>query len=357
VDTGTLKAIKRDNIKLSTYYEIQRRFAAEGVETMSDLILGLPGETYDSFTRGVSAIIENGQHNRIQFNNLSILPNAEMGDPEYQKRYGMVTVESKVVNIHGELVESEDEVFETQELVIATNSMPKEDWVRTRAFCWMAGLLHFDKVLQIPLVVLHESASLSYEELIKLFSEGAFKKLDADAAGTFPILSEIHQFFLDKARDIQNAGAEYCYSKEWLNIWWPADEYILIKICVEGRLEAFYREVHEVLGLFLQSKSIGGVADIIQDAIHLNRSLIKLPFQTTDLQLELSHNIWEFYRSVLEGRRIPLEEETTVFHIDRTREKWGTWADWFQKVIWWGNKKGAYLYGNTSIGREHAGHY
>src|ERR1700730_8216363 len=33
VDPGTLKAIKRDNIKLSTYYEIQRRFAAEGVET------------------------------------------------------------------------------------------------------------------------------------------------------------------------------------------------------------------------------------------------------------------------------------------------------------------------------------
>jgi len=26
-------------------------------------------------------------------------------------------------------------------------------------------------------------------------------------------------------------------------------------------------------------------------------------------------------------------------------------------VIWWGNKRGAYLYGNEPLGRELAGHY
>src|SRR5258708_24313313 len=32
----------------------------------------------------------------------------------------------------------------------------------------------------------------------------------------FPILNEIRSFFLEKARDIQNGGVEYCPSKEWL---------------------------------------------------------------------------------------------------------------------------------------------
>ncbi|MSR16003.1 MAG: radical SAM protein, partial [Gammaproteobacteria bacterium] len=105
LDMTTLGAIKRDNISLETYMELQRRFTRDRVETYSDLILGLPGETYDSFVDGVRLLMENGQHNRIQFNNLSILPNAEMGDPAYQKKYGMVTVESKIVNIHGERVE------------------------------------------------------------------------------------------------------------------------------------------------------------------------------------------------------------------------------------------------------------
>src|SRR5439155_24151785 len=108
-------------------------------------ILALPGETYDSFADGVSDIIADGQHHRIQFNNLSDVPDAEMSDPAYQELHGMVTVESDIVNVHGAL--EGDEVFEKQRLVIATRYMPAEDWVRARRYAWMAGLLHFDKIL------------------------------------------------------------------------------------------------------------------------------------------------------------------------------------------------------------------
>ena len=73
--------------------------------------------------RGIDTLIRAGQHNRIQFNNLSILPNAEMGDPEYQRQFGMVTVKSEIINIHGTREQLDDDVPETQDLVIATDSM------------------------------------------------------------------------------------------------------------------------------------------------------------------------------------------------------------------------------------------
>ena len=60
----------------------------------------------------------------------------------------------------------------------------------------MTALLHFDKLFQIPLVVLHETCFVDYRELIGVFSEGS---LD-----TFPTLAEIRSFFLEKARHIQN---------------------------------------------------------------------------------------------------------------------------------------------------------
>ena len=169
VDMPTLEAIKRDNISLNTYMELQRRFTRDKVETYSDLILGLPGETYESFVKGVDQLMENGQHNRIQFNNLSILPNAEMGDPAYQKKYGMVTVESKIINIHGERVELDDDVPEVQDLVIATASTPLADWRRTRIFCWMTALLHFDKLFQIPLILAHGISGIAYRDMIEAF--------------------------------------------------------------------------------------------------------------------------------------------------------------------------------------------
>lgn len=349
VDSETLKSIKRSNISSESFQELQRRFTRDQVETYTDLILGLPGETYDSFAEGVSSVIENGQHNRIQFNNLSILPNAEMGNPEYQKKFGMVSVETKVVNIHGSLVESKDEIYETQQLVIATASMPKEEWRRTRAFSWTAGLLHFDKILQIPFVALHEVCGVRYRELIEVFTQ---KSLNS-----YPVLTEIRDFFLEKARDIQEGGAEYCRSEEWLNIWWPADEYVMIKLCRENKLTAFYEEAAAVLGEFLEEKSLPLPGNLLQEAVFLNRALVKIPFQTEDLDLELSHNLWEFYQAATRGIKIPLEEKMCHYHIDRTREKWTAWEDWYREVIWYGNKKGAYLYGNSSIGSELAGHF
>jgi len=83
VDAHTLKEIKRDNISTEDYQELQKRFTNDGIATYTEFILGLPGDTYKSFADGVSSVIESGQHNRIQFNNLSILPNAEMAEPDY----------------------------------------------------------------------------------------------------------------------------------------------------------------------------------------------------------------------------------------------------------------------------------
>ena len=208
LDPHTLKAIKRDNISLDTYLELANRFSRDKIETFSDIILGNPEETYETLVQGVDTLINFGQHNRIQFNNLSILPNAAMGDKSYQKEHGMITVTSEIINIHGEKVKLEDDVPEYQELVIATNSMPKEKWRKTRAFCWMAIFLHFDKIFQIPLIIAHTYGDLKYCDIITSF-------IDADP-NKFPTISKISELFIDQARVIQNGGAEFLYSEEWL---------------------------------------------------------------------------------------------------------------------------------------------
>ena len=341
MDPQTLKDIKRANISTTAFKKLQREFTLGGVDTMSDLILGLPGETYDSFANGVSRLIEGGQHNRIQFNNLSILPNAEMGDPAYQARHGMQSVRSRIINIHGSR-EEEDEVAEYQELVIATGSMSREDWVRTRAFAWMVGLLHFDKLLQIPLIVAHTLSSVSYRDLIELFSSGRL----ADV-GDFPLLQRMREFFLAKARDIQSGGEEYCYSKEHLGIFWPADELFLIRLATAGDLQTFYREAEEALARFLAARAANVPRVVLHDAIRLNQALIKQPFQSGNLVVDLGWNVWELYRGAVRGESVDLVERSSRYLVDRTTERWDSWAEWCQKVVWWGNKRGAYLYGNT----------
>lgn len=347
MDPDTLKSIKRENISVESYQELQRRFTRDSVETYTDLILGLPGETYDSFLNAVSAIIENGQHNRIQFNNLSILPNAEVGDPEYIRRYGLETVECKIINVHG--ANTTEEIYEHQVLVVASNTMPRPDWVRVRAFSWMTALLHFDKIFQIPLVVLHSLSSLSYRNLIEIFF--------SDEARSYPTINAVTSFFTDKAKDIQDGGPEYCLSDQWLPIWWPADEYVFIKLVKEARLDDFYSEAQALMTDLMAKEGISLPAGLLDESITLNRSLIKRPFQNGDLNLQLSYNLWDYYRAILRGDSVALQEREVQYTIERTVETWPSWDDWCLKVVWYGHRRGAYFYGARSLESELSGHH
>lgn len=351
VDMPTLEAIKRDNISLGTYMELQRRFTRDKVETYSDLILGLPGETYESFVRGVDQLMENGQHNRIQFNNLSILPNAEMGDPAYQARYGMVTVESKIINIHGERVELDDDVPEVQDLVIATASTPLADWRRTRVFCWMTALLHFDKLFQIPLILAHGISGIAYRDMIE-----AFMAADPER---YPMIAEINGFFESEARSIQQGGAEYVFSKEHLNIFWPADEYVFVKLTAEGKFDAFYEEAGRLLGETLRARSANLPIDVVEQAVRLNHAMVHQPFARGDLRVPLDYDLLDYWNKVRGGEPAMLRKTPMVVEIDRTSKPYDDLQRWCREIVWWGNKKGAYLYSPRSveITPELAGHY
>jgi radical SAM superfamily enzyme YgiQ (UPF0313 family) len=351
VDMTTLEAIKRDNISLGTYMELQRRFTRDKVETYSDLILGLPGETYESFVKGVDQLMENGQHNRIQFNNLSILPNAEMGDPAYQAKYGMITVESKIINIHGERVELDDDVPEVQDLVIATAATPLDDWRRTRIFCWMTALLHFDKLFQIPLILAHGISGISYRDMIEAFMAADPKR--------FPTIAEINAFFENEARSIQKGGSEYVFSREYLNIFWPADEYIFVKLTAEGKFDAFYAEAGKLLSETVQARSSGLPLEIVGEAVRLNHALVHQPFARTDLEVSLTYDLLDYWHKVRGGEQALLRKVPLIVEIDRTSRPYVDFQTWCREIVWWGNKKGAYLYSPRAleITPELAGHY
>jgi radical SAM superfamily enzyme YgiQ (UPF0313 family) len=357
LDPTTLKNIKRDNISLETYFELARRFTADKVETYSDLILGLPGETYDSFCNGVDKLIRLGQHNRIQFNNCSILPNAEMGNPDYLRQFGMKTVRSEIINIHGSRDELDDDVPELQDLVIATDSMPPEDWRRSRMFSWMTAFLHFDKLFQLPLMVAHEMCGISYREIIEGF---------LNPGSGCEVIDEVRALFEREAHSIQRGGPEYVYADAWLGIYWPADEYMFIKLTVEEKLDRFYEEAGWLLARLVEpSLQVLApamrrlVEGAIADAVRLNAALVAKPFVRDDVRLAYRHNVLAFCDALRRGQPIALREEPGDVEIQRSKSSYSDLQDWCREVVWWGNKKGAYLYTNrlVPVEPELSGHY
>jgi radical SAM superfamily enzyme YgiQ (UPF0313 family) len=355
LDETTLKNIKRDNISLDTYLELSRRFARDGVETYSDLILGLPGETYESYVDGIDRLVVAGQHNRIQFNNLSILPNAEMGDPDYQRKFAMETVRTAIINIHGSKEELDDDVAEMQDLVISTYSMSREDWRRARALSWMTAFLHFDKIVQIPIVLVHELTGIPYRRIFEQFMEAKRER--------YPLIGEIRDFFIDEARAIQAGGPEYTFSEQWLGIYWPADEHVFIRLTAEKKFDAFYAEVRALLLETVRESGHAVPLEAIADAVTLNHALVSQPFVADDTSVALQYNVLDYWRGVIHGLPVPLERGEFKVDVQRAKSHYADFDRWCREVVWWGNKKGAYLYSNRGSGtspaasKQLAGHY
>ena len=89
----------------------------------------------------------------------------------------------------------------------------------------------------------------------------------------------------------------------------------------------------------------------------INQALIKLPNKLDDCEIVTHYNILEVYYGALQGRSLPLEKTTSVHTIKRSQKTWPDWTTWCREVVWWGNKKGDYLYGSHSSEKYYAGHY
>lgn len=320
-DAATLQEIKRINLSLPAFQQLSHRFAAHGIRTYSDVILGLPGESYTDFANSVDALITHGQHHRIQFSNLTVLPNAELAGPSMRERYGLKTVQTRIATCWS-MQGPADPLPELQELVVGTTAMPPEDWIRTRVLAWGTVLFHCHKLLQLPHVLLHRLSGVSFRRLLE-----ALCNQDSPA---FPVLSEIRRRLLAAARGIQAGIPEYISDPRLPGIWLPPDDLSLTLLHVTGTLPGLFSEAYEVLHSLLvdsgaASESASGAASevaacrestafrlpagVLEDSIALSQCLITgvgEPLRGTEKGLVLRFNLWEVFLGQIEGRDAPL---------------------------------------------------
>tara|TARA_B100000787_G_scaffold169237_1_gene159870 strand:- start:176 stop:2185 length:2010 start_codon:yes stop_codon:yes gene_type:complete len=332
VDPHTLKTIKRDNISIADYSELQRKFSKDKIPTYTEFILGLPGDTYEVFANGVSQVIAAGQHNRIQYNNLSILPNAEMASPSYMEEHAIITSENPIVNAHGTLDEMpEDGIYEVQNMVVGTKSLPQDKWIDTRAYASMSEFLYFNKVLQIPLLIIHKLSGASFRDLFETFMKNDLN---------LKVIEGIKKNFIIHAQKIIDGRPEFVYHKGWLDIHWPPGELELIRLVEDNKIEEFYDE-----SLFLlNSKFSNSInSEVIKEAVKLNFNLLRLPNKKTNSIYSTKYNIYEVYKDFINNDSTNLRKENEELMIIREDKKFDTFSEWLQKIIWYGHRSGAYL--------------
>jgi tRNA A37 methylthiotransferase MiaB len=303
-----LKKVKRENISLDYFRELRVKLMGENIKAYTDMILGLPGETYQSFIDGICTLIAHGQYHDIHIFTAGILPNAEMADPAYRAKHGIESVKSRCVYVHSPVQSSLDEsILEYQELVIATASLPKPDWVKAMAFGWLVHFYFFNPgCLRMAALILHQSQGLSYLSLFESLMQPSQSE---------PLLQEIWDFFCTKAVAIQNGDVEYCQGPEpyYLGQWWWPQEFVIRRLVYQGLLSRFYAEVQSNLRRLLKSKAADTPPLLLEDCLNYSQTFLTLLHQQEARELNLHYNLWEVYQGLLRGENLALRSERTQF--------------------------------------------
>jgi radical SAM superfamily enzyme YgiQ (UPF0313 family) len=136
-----LENIKRSNIKLEAYAEIQKEVHAQGMQSYGELILSMPGETKASFLQAVHDLLETGV-DRISAHQLMLLHGAPLSNPDQREKFGFKTkfrvVARNIGNYTGE------PVLETEEMVIANPDFSVEDYYSTRIFHLLLTIFYYE---------------------------------------------------------------------------------------------------------------------------------------------------------------------------------------------------------------------
>lgn len=160
----TLKAIKRVNMKsndIAHMLSLGEQYG--GVTTHTDIILGLPLETLESWKQGFSEILELGQHDGIEMVFSILLENSEMNNPEYRRLYGIRSIEAQD---YMPFFNEDDwrEVEETFDIVNQTSTMSTQDIIEGYLYGWMVIHFHNSGYSQLIAKYLRKIHSVEYRK-------------------------------------------------------------------------------------------------------------------------------------------------------------------------------------------------
>lgn len=149
MDHDVLVNIKRDNIRLDSYTEVNKHLNAQGRSTKGELIIGLPGESKASFVRGMEEVISAGVSSVCSYS-LMLLHGTEFKDPDYRRTYN-IQGKYRIVPLNfGEY--AGERVFDVEEMAYSTSTMSFEDYLWIRGLCLFVEVMHnnrpFDELIQ-----------------------------------------------------------------------------------------------------------------------------------------------------------------------------------------------------------------
>ncbi len=317
-----LEKINRKNMPLKNFLELMSLYNSNGIPAYSEIILGLPGETYCSFKQGIEQLLECGQHMAINFFNCELLTNSIMGTKEYMEEHNIEYAVTEQHQYH--VVPNKGDIPEYSKIVVSTSTMSKEDWIACNLLHVFVRAFHNLGLLQCVAIYLYYEKKIKYIDFYCDLIDWAKNNPDS-------ICAEIYKWLEGKYREIlENSGSLTCYDADFGELTWPLEEGSFLKVIKN------YSEFYEQIRPFVK-KHISD-EDIENDLLAYQKAVVKNPY-SKNTKLSLKYDFYGFFSEIYAGRYQKLQEKNNTVVLDSS-EVSDDLVKYARDTVWFGRKGG-----------------
>ena len=332
MNSEVLKNVGRKNISTEKFRELMKKYNELNIATFSELILGLPGETYTSFCEGVRDLIENGQHFAINIYPCELLPNSEMGQKAYQEKFGIKSTRVPFKLIHSNTSQDTNEIVEYSEYITATSSMNEEEWARALLFSSYVQGLHNLGLLRAVAIFLKHEYGINYDEFYNDLISYSEKHENT-------LLNRIYTKINSLCNGIISGANGLVSTCDGLGeMWWGFDEIVFLEFYKE--LELFHKEVRE----FVNSKYS---QDKITDALFKYQHDIIKKIGAEHITIHSEYDFYSYYNEIYSDKYEKLKKKEIRLAVDDCSAV-NSFADFAREVVWYGRNRRATDYTSTN---------
>lgn len=141
MDENTLEVIKRKNLSMNKIEEVFDACEIEGIPLYTELILGLPGETLETWKQNFYTLYEAGNHTGVTSYQAQLLENAEMNLTQ-RNLYCLEGI--KVYDYLANCETDQTDTPEGIEIINSTLDLPLPKMLEAQMFSWYQNTFHIN---------------------------------------------------------------------------------------------------------------------------------------------------------------------------------------------------------------------
>lgn len=320
---AVLENIGRRNLDIDYYTRLNALYSAEGIPTYTELILGLPGETYESFCEGLCYLLEAGQHNSMTVYTCQVYCNAPLAQPDYRDKFG---IRWERVPLHGiHYPANFNGVQEYYDVVVETADMTKDEWVRANMFSVCLQSFHHLGLLRCIAIYSRYELGISYFDFYN-------RLLDYIYSDSSKYIYRLFDMIRSKTRDTENS--DWCYQNDiFSKVGWYFEEGAFLDMAYNS--EIFWEEIKGFV------ESLGIEETIKENLLTYQKNIIRYPGQEK-IVVDSNYDFFNYFENIYEDNYKPLEKKKIRLNIELEKKIYD-WAIYAREIIWYGKRRSATL--------------